>query len=133
MITDDWKNATPEQLLLWKYIKDRFAPNAIVPLHYQGVIAGNEFTVYNAAKLYLALTVNFDLNIGGGTGGDRVDFHNELNVMFYRSRTLSSYWNATTATEAAIYYKLHVKNIWFSRIIQGGYTVMTFTGYRLTI
>lgn len=134
MKTINWKHATPEQLNFWDYLNTIFHITAIVPLYYQGTIAGSEFLIYDPAKIYLAL----ELNVNGAhaavndilaniqiTGVDDLDIgiHYENNP----------YWDTTAASIKLTSRTIFLKNFYFHRFIVAQFLYMKFNGYRLTI
>ena len=128
MITDIWKNATPEQLLLWKIAKSKVAYNSITEMSFIGAIAGSEFETYAANKLYIALQVIFATSAGASLTNSYVSLYNEANAFVLALSNSSINYNA------AHYYNpcnMIIPNIWFSKIFVSGYSTMQFTGYKL--
>lgn len=134
MNTIDWKNATPEQINLWKLVNGLIAWTAITPLYYQGVIAGSEFLTYDAAKLYIALELETSTNdaISAITVPD-LALYNEANAINFYLRNLDSVCD--TAGPTVFYWgnNASIKNVYFGRILPTGYDYMKFNGYRLDI
>ena len=102
------------------------------PLLYEGTIAGSEFLVYDANKLYLC----FDIYCSYGGAADAaaawIRFDDEGNAVNLYSMNSSI---AYEAVAAAIWYQknyINVKNLYFSRIVPQQYTYMKFIGYRIT-
>jgi len=132
MITQDWMNgSTPEQKNLWRAIPAIFAFNTVQPLYYQGTIAGTEFLVYDAAKLYFAL--EFNASHMGATLSviGNVRFYNEADVGIDYYCACMPYWDATALKYIAHYVEAH--NLYFSRFVASQLSFMKFNGYRLTI
>jgi len=133
MINKDWQNFTPQQRLLWNYASSLIAYNTITPLYYQGAIAGSEFLIYAATKLYIALDVKF----GGGTYGIGVipsittsDEADGVNGYF---TNVSAFYDSVLPDYIFAGKTLVVNNIFFSRFAAFDYTHMVFNGYRLSI
>lgn len=140
----DWKNATPEQILLWKHASALIAWNTLTPLHYTGLIAGSEFETYAATKLYIALELEFSHNDSGGgiyvhaTEPYWVALYNENNTLV----RLFEKVNITVDTVLGIIgfmNDIFIKNQYFGRIetpLIGGtdptYLSMKFSGYKLS-
>jgi len=134
MITEYCRNFTPEQMNFWRQCNGVIAWNTIVPLYYQGAIAGSEFLVYNAAKIYMALEVDF-LQVGGATINIyEVVIYNEANAVKGEYLNLYPVWDTTAALLKYISLNFYCKNIWFSRIVNSAnYVHMKFNGFRLNI
>lgn len=130
MNTIDWKNATPEQINLWKRCSALIGWNTIIPIFYQGVIAASEFTVYNAAKLYIALEITA-LDVSTPILG-YIELYNIANAINGHIGNSSIYWDVTAAAAKYANSSVTEKNIYFSRIVAAAYTNMKFNGYRLT-
>ena len=126
----NWKNATPEQLLLWKHASGLIAYNTIEPVVFFGAITASEFTIYAATKLYIALECNFNGIRGNSAVTLSIILHNEADAACAGMVNGGTFWD--TATK---YYinNIDVKNFYFSRLIAAGYYFMIFKGYRLTI
>jgi len=134
MNTIDWKNATPEQKLLWDYASGLIAYNTIEPLVYSGVILGSEFLTYNADKLYICLEGVFSYTLNGPIGGTPgIVFMDEANAAINATYEFSAYWDATAANYRMQLNPARVKNTYFSRITNATYSQIKFIGYRLTI
>lgn len=132
MNTLDWKNATPEQSLLYNYAKSQLAFNTITPLTFIGAIGGSEFLTYDAAKLYLALEFSlFSINSTSMTPSAII--YNIANNQIGNLGAVFPYWNATLAAVNYFYSAYDTRNIVFSKIGVNGYQSMKFIGYRLNI
>lgn len=133
MITQDWRHATPEQKLFWRQASQAIAYNTITPLFFQGYLAGSEFLVYAATKLYIALELEFD-SVGGQTVNiGIVNLYNQADALFYTSSNNDIAWDTTAAGIVYNCNPLKFKNMYFSRIAYGVYTTFKFNGYRLNI
>lgn len=133
MNTRDWKNATPEQLNFWNLCNTKIAWNTITPLNYVGVVAASEFTVYDAAKLYLALILSCGHTGSADASTFSINLYNEANAVhnYLINQVLS--WDVTAAAFKFSGNSYEYHNIWFSRIVVSKYTWMRFNGYKLTI
>ena len=133
MNSEFWKNATPEQINFWRIANSKIAWNTIEPVFYQGTVVGAEFLTYAATKLYIALEIEFSLNVVvPGPAGGIVNFYDEANALFFY---LMNNAIALTVADAAKYEMNNAKaqNLYFGRIVPVIYTHMRFNGYKLTI
>ena len=134
MITQDWRNAKPEQLNFWNCVKGKIAWNTITPLYYQGAIPGSEFLTYNAGKLYVALEAEFSASCMSPTALiPLITFRDEANVTdFY---ICSSDLEYVPSDDTAEYYLkfFSLRNFYFSRIEVNVFATMRFNGYRLNV
>lgn len=132
MLTINWKNATPEQLVLYQHLNHTFDITVIEPLYYQGIIAGSEFLVYDVAKIYLCLDITFTTSSGVNTVPANNSFLDENNLDFYYSNTPSLVDNVGVVNYC--YNDATSKNLYFSRFTNAfPYLYVKFNGYRLTI
>lgn len=130
MKTIDWKNATPEQINLWKKVEPLLVLGLITPLYYQGPIAGSEFLTYDEEKLYLALEFDACYNTPTSVGGaGLILFHDEANVINFHLQNNHPVWD-TAAVEYCI-TNVSIKNIYFSRIETINFDYMKFNGYKI--
>jgi hypothetical protein len=105
----------------------------MVPLFYEGVIAGSEFLTYAATKLYLCLEFSASYTSTAGVAPAYINFYNELNAAFNAIHKNSVLWNATGATINYCPVQADKENFYFARFLNGVYIYMKFNGYRLTI
>lgn len=123
---------TRKQLILWNYLRTLVDITAIVPLYYQGVVAGSEFITYAGTKLYFCL----EFNAGGidnpAITQNSVQFYDRTNGLSFQCTFSKMDWNATGAAYNFIPEEYSIKNLYFSRIVQANFTRMKFIGYRLT-
>lgn len=127
MNTFDWRNASPEQFNFWKLASAKLAYTTITPMFFEGAIAGSEFLTYDAAKLYIALEIQFGPAAIDATSNN-VSFYDEANVLCY------AFANNTILYNAANYFNGNsglIKNIYFGRIITTDINYLIFNGYRL--
>jgi len=129
-----------EQKLLLNRIKATFDISGGAPyditnaqeLIFEGGIAGSEFTVYNANKLYVCFNFVAAYNGGAAAARGEIRFYDEGNVAnMYLQNNAITY----ESVAAAIWYARNngvLKNIYFSRIVNTTYNYMKFIGYRLT-
>jgi len=121
----------PEVQILWNYLRATFAITAVVPLYYEGVIAGSEFLTYAATKLYMFLQLT-GMSDAVVANIPRFRLYNAANALFQNIGFTSTYWDATAAGNRNIAISFDNKNGYFSRFTAEGYTNMTFIGYRIT-
>lgn len=133
MKNPDWKNATPEQLLLWQHAETLIAWNTPEPLFYQGVIAGSEFLIYDAAKLYICLDFDCGNTNNASNSTTRIEFYNQANVLSHVCKNLSLVYEPVIPGIWHDGNNYNLKNICFARMVAWTYTHMRFVGYRLTI
>lgn len=106
----------------------------VEPMLYQGPIAGTEFLVYDATKMYLCYRAGFDVNSASTNPfSGYIIFNNENNVSIMFWTNSSVFYNAAAATERAFTLPFMIKNIYFSVINISIYTQMSFNGYRITL
>jgi hypothetical protein len=133
MITLDWKNATTEQINLWKYASGLIAYTTITPLYYDGTIAGSEFLIYNVGKLYVALNLKA-MNAGvANINFPYIQTFNNLNALKDSFNNTMILYNSVSSVEEYMGNMIDVDNIYFSRIVSGNYIYMCFNGYRLNV
>jgi hypothetical protein len=127
----DWKNATPEQINLWKKVTSLLVGvQTITPLYYQGVSAGSEFLTYDVKKLYLALDVSshqYTLNIATNI----LVLYNEANAISLQGTNLTPVWDTTAALMKSGNNDVLERNVYFSRLTCATY--LRFNGYKITI
>lgn len=130
------KYLTTEQRILWDAVYANFNPTAIVPMAYTGPLsgAGTEFTVEDANKLYLGLSIDVCNDTQEAMAVDGVVFfRNGVSIMYY--------WNSSPFivpdpdTTFYMMNTIHISNIAFSRLmitsnITGG--KIRFIGYKFT-
>jgi hypothetical protein len=133
-------NMTPEQKILasWFYSQfdNRSAANRriinVEPLFYQGTIAGTEFLVYAATKLYLCLSLNCS-NANLALAIPFMNTYNEANAVSGTHSFTYAYWNTTTLVASFGSDDFTLNNIYFSRLTLGTYGQIIFNGYRITL
>lgn len=105
----------------------------VEPIFFQGAIAGSEFLVYAATKLYLAL--EFSLYDYGDISANfwRVELYDEANNVFGYAANHISYYNSSDATQHNTGINCLNYNLYFSRIIAFSYRYMKIIGYRITL
>lgn len=104
----------------------------VEPLYYQGVIAGTEFLVYAANKLYIA----YSLSIGITNLLPLLSYailYDELNADTYYIGNMAAYFNQVTMQTDIIGNYLELKNNYFSRIGILSVSQFRFIGYRITL
>jgi hypothetical protein len=101
----------------------------VVPLYYEGVILGTEFLTYAATKLYIA----YDFEIAKADVESNaigcVAFYSAANALFFSLTNL----NSDFAAQLYILNNARTNNLYFSRIVNIGYDLMRFNGYRITL
>ena len=115
---------------LFRHLQSVFNYVIITPLYYQGAIGGSQFVVYDAAILYLALSVEFThINQAQAPPISYIEFYDETNFLIYSSGINYPSWDG-----AALKYvgqPMIKHNIYFSKIVQSNYNRMHFNGYKL--
>jgi len=135
MNSEDWRNATPEQSNLWRIASALIAWNTVTPICYEGAIAGSEFLTYNAAKLYIALELEFISNLNPGSipaNAPLVTFYDIANAVNHYSKCVDYFYDSAGATAYMFINNLKLTNMYFSRFVVAGYINVKFNGYRLT-
>lgn len=133
MNTQDWKLATPQQRNLYRYASGLIAFNSVTPVFYSGLIAGSEFLVYNAGKVYICLDVMFATNASTNPAAyiiNTYDMANAVNGALMNNRV---YWDTVTPAPKFGGINMNVKNFWFSRIVANNFNYIIFNGYRLNV
>lgn len=102
----------------------------ITPLYHCGIVAGTPFLVYDAAILYIGLSVSIGFTGVPAAGVTGTIFYNEANSANFNLRILSLYY------DGANFFNGHstgtINNIYFSRIVTEG-LYMLFSGYRVNL
>ena len=97
MITQDWKNATPEQMNLWNLCNGLIAWNTITPLYYCGAVAGSEFLVYAATKIYICLEFCVNKTAAASATVGQAQFYDVANAVFMFTQNNAIGWDTTAA------------------------------------
>lgn len=127
------KYCNAEQYLLIDGVLYNFAPTTIIPVIYQGIIAGSEFLTYDANKLYIALEfVASGDSAGFGAANFGIFLYDSANVFSLAYTKNSVYYNSTTTNALVQPFVIESKNMFFSKIATFGYTHLKFIGYKLT-
>jgi hypothetical protein len=132
MNTISWKNQTAEAINLYNYITTLLAgPLTIVPLYFQGPIAGSEFLTYAANKLYLAL--EFEAGLGVIAAAlQNILLYDNTNTANHTLCNSSIAWDSTAANMKYQGNSFAFRNYYFSRIVATSYSSLKFNGYRIT-
>jgi hypothetical protein len=121
-----------EEIAVINYACNLINWNFIIPLYYQGALAGSEFLTYNAGKIYICTNVIFGHLAGVTATTAYAAFYDEANVNNFAVQDNGVLWDG-----AAPRYQLQsltFKNLFFSRITTtAAITQMRFIGYRLTV
>ena len=134
MITEFSRNASPDQLLLWRHASGVIAWNTIVPLYFAGAIAGSEFLVYNAAKLYICLDATFQYSTPAAvTNLALMTIRKEADVICGYYTNGHPVWDTTAAALKYTHNPIFLQNFYFCRIEASLFSYMKFNGYRLNI
>ena len=133
MIEQDWVNATPEQKNFWKLCNGLIGWNTLAPLYYSGYIAASEFLVYDVAKLYMALDLYIFASPNIVDNPGEVVLYDEANADIITLNHNYNSWKTGDPDRKYAPIPVHVKNVYFSRLVQTNYSRMIFNGYRLTI
>lgn len=129
-----FKNARPETLSLWNYLRATFAITAIAPVYFQGGVGGSEFLTYAANKLYFCLSMVLSENtVGVSNSGNSVVLYNQANAAFSYLRNDYPAWDATASAMRYVINDINVNDLFFSRLSTTFYDTIIFNGYRLTI
>jgi hypothetical protein len=131
---------TPKQsnFLNWFYsyfniggaVADRTILN-VEPLFYQGGIAGTEFLVYAATKLYINLNTYFSGGVVGNSTRN-INLYDETNTI--SAQLNNSYSNGVGGGISTSCNDIVIENCYFSRILSfNGYAYIKFDGYRITL
>ena len=131
MNSNDWKNATPEQKNIWRYVRTLIAYNTITPIYYMGAIAASEFLTYNVGKLYFALEMGFSYDSGGGPCYGWL--YNQANVLSYTLQINTISYNTTISTMVFNGNTVETKNKYFGRVANQIFNQFYFNGYRLNV
>jgi hypothetical protein len=127
----DWKNATPEQINLYKKVASLLVGvQTWTPLYYQGVSAATEFLTYDAKKLYLALDISshvYTLNIAINI----LVLYNEANAISLQGTNLAPVWDTAAVLMKSANNDVLERNVYFSRLTAATY--IRFNGYKVTI
>lgn len=135
-------NTTPEQEILLTHFYNQFdngsaANRRIVnvePLYYSGAIAGTEFLVYAATKLYICYSLIFGDIGAGNANSSRINLYNEVDVISMQLNNSNFLLNAGTGfyNYQPVYIKAN--NVYFSRFVAVTlYDHVIFNGYRITL
>jgi len=108
-----------------------FNIDAFEQLLYEGPIAGSEFLVYDANKLYLCFSIMFSAAVGANNALGRADFFNEGNALFFYSQNNSIAYEAVVPAIFHAKNDIHIKNLYFSRLQASQYNHIKFIGYRI--
>jgi hypothetical protein len=128
----DWKNASPEQINLWKIASTKIAYTTITPLYFFGANAGSEFLTYNAGKIYIALSLAFDDTSTLNDNSNMVTLYNEANSPRNDIYSNIPMYNAGVPKIQYMLNYVECHNVWFSRLL-ADYRYMQFNGYRLNV
>lgn len=124
------------QVTLWNHVEPLFNWNTITPLFHQGNLAGSEFEIFNANKLYVAIELGFNRNGGmpvtGALADASVRVYNHANALVQRWFNLPLAFDTADANYA-IPNDIEKVNQFFGRVVSDVYTQIKFNGYRLNI
>lgn len=134
-------NTTPEQELLLEHFYSRFdngsaANKRIVnvePLFYQGAIAGTEFLVYAATKMYICYNIALSTSAGITITIDYGEFYNESNIISLYLRNDHVFWDVAVNDVRYARQTLELSNFIFSRFVPSVINYISFVGYRVTL
>lgn len=104
----------------------------VVALYYVGV-AGGEYSVYSANKLYIALNYQISSSGASSVNVPFIRFYDELNNTLADFSNASQAWDATAANMQYKPNHLLINNFWFSRATLSVYNYHIFNGFRLTL
>lgn len=124
---------TPEQQILWDYVLQRW-PNAVIrPYYYTGLFAGNELSIYEANKIYVAYSVVATGTTMNSVANGFAVLYDAANAIHLHLSNMHVVWDATAAAIKYGTNNIGIKNVWCSRIGLAVYNAISFVGYRLTI
>lgn len=118
---------------VYRYLEITFNPTAIVPLFYEGAIAGSEFLTYAATKLYMCVHLAVNVTAPNVVIYPSITFYNEANAIFSGLINAAIMYNAGTAVINYIPNSANKENFYFSRLTAANYSQLTFNGYRFTL
>ena len=135
---------TPEQIIMTSWFYSQFDYSVagsglnrhianVEPLYYCGLIAGTEFLVYAATKLYLCFYCNFTYSTNIIAVGGLIGFLDENNVGHNYAHNNAILYDNGAAAYRYSPNMASVNNIYFSRFGATTYTGMIFIGYRITL
>jgi hypothetical protein len=106
----------------------------VEPLFYEGAIAGTEFLVYAATKLYLTLDfcIVYSAGQAATTVGLNCIFYNEANAICLYIFNNCPVWDTTAAVLKYTNNPNNIKNLYFSRF-SSTMNYIKFNGYRITL
>ena len=133
-------NCSPEFKLLTKWFyqtfNNRSAANReiinVEPIYYQGAVAGSEFTVYAATKLYLVHYVATTV-AQGGVVVPGIQLFDEADAAIGTIGNCASYFDTVAVAQRSVANTLNLAPIYFSRLVGQGITGIIFIGYRITL
>jgi hypothetical protein len=120
-----------ELCCIWNDLTSRLKITDIEYIHFQGVFSG-PFMTYDPNTLYIAT----ELIPNGGVqvvATVYIDLYNELNAPTVALGSGFPYWDATGAYLRVYANSQTFNNVYFSRLVNSGYTKLKFTGYKLTL
>jgi hypothetical protein len=105
----------------------------VEPLYFSGVIAGTEFLVYAATKLYICLNMLACYPGVPLVNPAYIITYDAVNATMLYLRENVTYWDTTAANVKYAPNDLVRKNLYFSRITAQSYERIIFNGYRITL
>lgn len=127
-------NADAEQRILWNHIFLQFGEKiGLRQYFYQGVFLGSEISIYDANKIYIALSIVAAGISAAGTNRCYFTTFDEANNVSMYANDNSVLFNATTAAVNYVHNSVELKNCYFSRLSVSQYSNIKFIGYRLSI
>ena len=126
-------NMNVEQQALLNHLRATFTITGVVPLYYQGAIAGSEFLTYAATKLYLAIELEFVYSAALAVAAlSYVRLYNAADAAFYFYQNSVLGWDATAAAFKYVPLQIDDHTVYFSRITNQTFDYIKFNGYRIT-
>lgn len=122
----DFRNAGPEQINLWRNASALIAWNTLTPIFYQGNIAGSEFELYAATKLYIGLEIKFDKSTPY-TSPPTINLYNIFNSINF----VVDNHNLNIGSTNYLVNTIELRNMYFSRIMTNFWVNMIFNGYKI--
>lgn len=131
-IEDLYKLAPPAEKILWQQallILGEKTP--IRQIYYHGAIAGSEFTVDSATKLYLSLSTIISYSGGSVNSTSDVILYQTGGVILSTPKNVAAFWDTTAVLEKMQLNSFEVNNILFCYLTQRNYSHIKFIGYKL--
>lgn len=104
----------------------------VEPLFYQGLIAGSEFLVYAATKLYICYNF-YNGRSGVNVTLSEITFYDETDSAIFNQTNSAIFWDATAIAAKYLANTGQLNNYYFSRFAVTNIGNIIFNGYRITL